>query len=154
MEILYRAMQKGDVEDVRALCEGTEGLAFNAEETNVALARAIEKNPGLSQVAHVEGRLVGCVFIGETGLRGMINHLAVAPDYRKCGVGRQLVQNGLRVLFCTTPVRRIYASVLAENTSAQEFWSRLGMVDWTHSATAPGAKVVTFAIDLNTQSWL
>jgi ribosomal protein S18 acetylase RimI-like enzyme len=143
-----------DVQDVRRLSQGMEGLAFNDEETDSALARAIVKNPGLSQVAHVDGRLVGCVFIGETGLRGMINHLAVEPALRKRGVGKHLVHHGLRALFYTTPVRRVYASVLADNTAAQGFWSRLGMSDWTRSAGTPGAKVVTFVMDLGGQDWL
>ncbi|HNB22637.1 MAG TPA: GNAT family N-acetyltransferase, partial [Candidatus Melainabacteria bacterium] len=146
-----RAMTSSDLPAMRSLMEKTEGLAFRPEETTAALKRALKTNPGLSQVAFQDGKLVGGVFIGETGLRGMINHLAIAPESRGLGVGTQLVQTGLRALYEQTPVRRVYASVLSGNETAMKFWSTLGR---NATGSDPTAEVSIFIFDLKSQPWL
>ncbi len=150
-ELEIRAMTPSDLPSMRALMEKTEGLAFRPEETTAALKRALESNPGLSQAAFHDGKLVGGVFIGETGLRGMINHLAVAPESRGTGIGSQLVQSGLRALYEQTPVRRVYASVLSGNDRAMKFWSTLGR---NATGSDPKAEVSIFIFDLEKQPWL
>ena len=147
-------MEFNDIAAVRRLVESTEGLSFNEEETDEALSFTLSKNYGLSHVAEIDGVMVGCVFVGDTGLRGMINHLAVHPSARKRGVARKLVHASMKALFVSSPTRRVYSSVLKNNDAAYAFWTAMGFADWTNSGE--GAKVHTFVMDLSPEkhSWL
>ena len=70
-------------------------------------------------VAVKTGRLLGTVMAGYEGHRGWINYLAVAPDYRRQGLGRQLMEaaeSKLRDLNCpkiNLQVRRSNKGVIA-----------------------------------------
>ncbi|MBS1991807.1 MAG: GNAT family N-acetyltransferase [Cyanobacteria bacterium SZAS LIN-2] len=127
-----RPMQVEDLPEVRELILCTEGLAFHPWEGEACLARSLERNPGLSQVALDwkvnQGRpqIVGCVFVGE-GLMAMVHHLAVRPGMRGQGLATHLVQAGLRRLYHTPDAgRRVYITALNCNLRAQMFWNNLG----------------------------
>lgn len=76
-------------------------------------------------VAATDERIVGTVIAGWDGHRGWIYHLAVAPELRRRGLGRQLMdeaEDRLRALGCP----KINLQVRAENVAAVTFYERLG----------------------------
>jgi len=51
----------------------------------------IEKNPFLSKLALVDGKVVGGVLCSYDGLRGHLLKLVVHEDFRKQGIGKKLI---------------------------------------------------------------
>jgi ribosomal protein S18 acetylase RimI-like enzyme len=75
-------------------------------------------------VAVAGGRLVGSVIGGWDGWRGNIYRLAVAPDCRRQGIGRKLVEEISRILF-DKGGRRLSAFVEHEHPWAIGFWDSM-----------------------------
>jgi ribosomal protein S18 acetylase RimI-like enzyme len=75
-------------------------------------------------VAVAAGRVVGSVIGGWDGWRGNVYRLAVAPDYRRQGLGGKLVQEISRMLF-DKGARRLSALVEHEHPWAIGFWDSM-----------------------------
>ena len=76
-------------------------------------------------VATVNDDIVGSVMAGYEGHRGWINYLAVAPDQRRSGCGRQLMKTAehhLRELGCP----KINLQVRSTNSQVIEFYEAVG----------------------------
>ena len=96
--------------------------------------RVIERKLGTQRelflVAEHRGRVVGTVLGGYDGFRGWIYHLAVAPEHRRAGFGRALMQEierRLHALGCP----KINLQIRAHNSGVRAFYERLG---WTVEA--------------------
>ena len=85
----------------------------------------LARNPGLSFVAIDSGKIVGAVLCGHDGRRGYINHLAVAEKYRRCGIGKNLVENVLGRLR-QKGISKYNGFVFKDNLEALEFWQSIG----------------------------
>jgi len=71
------------------------------------------------------GEVIGSVMVGFDGHRGWVYYLATAPDHRKRGVGRALMQAAeatLRKLGCL----RIRLMVRSDNLAARGFYEAVG----------------------------
>ncbi len=76
-------------------------------------------------VGLVGSRLVAAVIAGYEGHRGWINYLAVAPDCRRSGYGRRLMEEAeasLRALGCP----KINLQIRSSNADVIEFYERIG----------------------------
>lgn len=76
-------------------------------------------------VGTLGSRLVAAVMAGYDGHRGWINYLAVAPDCRKMGIGRRLMNEAesmLRDLGCP----KVNLQVRSSNVGAVEFYRNIG----------------------------
>ncbi len=91
MEIAVSAMTVHDLDAVLALWGQTSGVGLNESDTPDQLRAYLDRNPGLSLIARDGTRLVAAVLCGHDGRRGYLNHLAVVPEYRGRGLGRQMV---------------------------------------------------------------
>jgi ribosomal protein S18 acetylase RimI-like enzyme len=76
-------------------------------------------------VADDGGRLVGTVIAGWDGWRGGIYRLAVIPDHRRRGLGRQLVEEAVRRLRAAGAAR-MSAIVVDDDEGALAFWTAMG----------------------------
>ena len=95
----------------------------NAPE--LVIRRKLPVQPELLLVGDLAGTVVAAVVAGFDGFRGWINHLAVAPEYRRKGFGRALVSEAearLRTLGCP----KVNLQVRASNAGVAEFYRRLG----------------------------
>lgn len=110
---LWREMEEIEI------CEGD-----SREEIRVYL----ERNPGLSRVAEVNGKMVGAVLCGHDGRRGWIYHLAVSGAYRGQGIGKLLIDECCRGLR-EAGLRRAIILVEQNNSEGREFWVRNGWED-------------------------
>ena len=75
-----------------------------------------------------EDRICGSLMAGHDGRRGYIQHLAVAPDRRRCGIGKELLGRCLAALLDVGIVKS-HVHVLKHNRTGIDFWTRLGYVE-------------------------
>jgi ribosomal protein S18 acetylase RimI-like enzyme len=80
-------------------------------------------------VAIRQGSIVGSIIGGWDGWRGNIYRLAVAPEARRAGLARQLVDAAERMLV-SKGARRISALVERHEAHAVGFWDALADRGW------------------------
>ena len=125
--IVVRPFRMEDYGAAFALWRRCEGVGLGSSDTREAIAAYLRRNPGLSFVAQMKGRLVGAVLCGHDGRRGYLHHLAVSKRCRRAGLGRRLVD------LCLERLRRIDIHkcnifVFSDNLDGMTFWTRTG---WT-----------------------
>ena len=89
------------------------------------IACKLQVQPELFLVGVMQAAIVATVMAGYDGHRGWINYLAVAPEHRRCGIGRSMMEAAereLRKLGCP----KINLQVRKTNTDVIEFYRRLG----------------------------
>jgi ribosomal protein S18 acetylase RimI-like enzyme len=89
------------------------------------IARKLQVQPQLFLVGIVREQVVATVMAGYEGHRGWINYLAVAPNHRRLGIGRQIMQEAereLRALGCP----KVNLQVRSSNQAVVAFYERLG----------------------------
>jgi ribosomal protein S18 acetylase RimI-like enzyme len=92
------------------------------------IQRKLKVNPELFLVGIVGVKIIATAMGGYEGHRGWVNYLAVDPAFRKKGFGRQLMAEiEKRLLASGCP--KINLQVRMDNTSALEFYSRIGYKD-------------------------
>jgi ribosomal protein S18 acetylase RimI-like enzyme len=125
-----REFRVTDHERVLALWKASEGIVLRDADKRPAIARYLRRNPKTSFVWEADGVLVGAVLAGHDGRRGFLHHLAVAPEHRRRGVGRALVEHALAAL-AKQSIEKCHIMVLPANAAARKFWKNLGWVERT-----------------------
>lgn len=122
-----RAMTIADHGSLMTLLAGTPGLSLRDADSVEATARYLDRNPGFSFVAEVDGQVIACLMAGHDGRRGYLQHLVVLPAYRKRGIARGLIDSVLTALE-RIGILKSHLDVLVGNVAAASFWERQG---WT-----------------------
>jgi ribosomal protein S18 acetylase RimI-like enzyme len=81
----------------------------------------------LSFITQVDGVLAGAVLCGHDGRRGYIHHLAVHPQFRRLGIGAQLVDQCLNALR-EAHIQKCHLFIFNSNENGIAFWKAVG---WT-----------------------
>ena len=92
------------------------------------IGRKLRMQRELFLVGFRDGRLVATLMAGYEGHRGWINYLVVAPDSRKRGFGRRLMDETearLREMGCP----KINLQVRRSNAEAAEFYRSIGYAE-------------------------
>jgi len=113
---------------VIALWQKCEGVGLSEADSREGIKSYLERNPGMSFVATIDGAVVGALLAGHDGRRGYIHHLGVHPDHRRKGLGRLLVKKCLAVLGAAG-IRKCHLFIFNDNEGGIAFWKSLG---WTH----------------------
>jgi ribosomal protein S18 acetylase RimI-like enzyme len=95
----------------------------NAPELVIDRKLGTQRDLFLVAVSH--DRVVGTVLGGYDGFRGWVYHLAVHPDHRRAGFGRQLMhelETRLRALGCP----KLNLQIRTQNGEVRAFYERLG----------------------------
>lgn len=107
-----------------------EGVSVSDDPAGVR--GLIERDPEALILAIERGdRIVGSVIAGFDGWRCHLYRLAVAPDRRRQGIGRLLIEAAER-RFAAFGGRRADAMVLERNTTAHGAWSAAGYLREDH----------------------
>lgn len=114
-----------DLAAVIELWSRTEGVGLNESDSPAALGCFLARNPGLSRVARDGDKLVAAVLCGHDGRRGFLYHLAVLPEYRRQGLGRDLVEQCLAALG-ELGIQKCNALVYRDNAEGRQFWQQIG----------------------------
>jgi ribosomal protein S18 acetylase RimI-like enzyme len=116
-------------DDYRAVCDlwknAGPGIHLRRSDEPEEIAKKLKRDPDLFLVAEVNGQIVGSVFGGYDGRRGMMYHLAVTGEHRREGIGRALVEElerRLREKGCI----RYYLLVTMDNLEAIQFYESRG----------------------------
>ncbi|HEY53469.1 MAG TPA: GNAT family N-acetyltransferase [Caldilineae bacterium] len=125
MSFTLTAMTIEHYDAVLALWQASAGVGLRLADEKEHIARYLRRNPGLSFVAHRNGRLVGAVLCGHDGRRGYIHHLAVAAPHRRQGIGRALVEQALAGL-SVIGIQKCHLFVFQDNDEAIAFWQKIG----------------------------
>ena len=78
-----------------------------------------------SFVAKDGSTVIGAVLSGHDGRRGYIHHLAVHPDYRRQGIGQQLIDHCFAALLAIG-IQKCHLFIFKENQSGIAFWEGTG----------------------------
>lgn len=111
------------VRDLWARC--APGVQFSRSDDPAEIQKKLRRDPDLFVVALRAERIVGAVMGGYDGRRGLIYHLAVAPEARGLGIGRALmaeVEARLRQKGCL----KSYLLVTKDNQQVVAFYRELG----------------------------
>lgn len=115
-------------EEVLALWQRTPGICVRDADSREATDRYLRRNPGMSFLAEIDGRVVGCALSGHDGRRGYLQHVVVDAAYRRRGIADELVKRCLDELQ-RNGIVKVHLDVLTTNVSALEYWQHRG---WTH----------------------
>ena len=122
MEI--RAYQDGDGDRLRTFWLAC-GIAIRPGDDDRSLSAFSARDPELFVLGEEHGHLVGSALAGWDGRRGWLYHVAVHPDERRRGLGRELVtllETRLRERGCP----KLNLLVWEANTWAMAFWEQAG----------------------------
>jgi ribosomal protein S18 acetylase RimI-like enzyme len=121
MEYAIRPMDFKDYDSVIALWCKTDGIELTDTDEKEPIQLFLDRNPGLSQVAHCGNELVGAVLCSYDGRRGYIHHLAVRREFRRHGIGSALVRECILRLR-QVGIRKCNTFINPENQEALVFW--------------------------------
>ena len=114
-----------DYDRVYSLWERTEGVGLSPADSRENISEYLTRNPGMSFVCRNGERIVGTVLGGHDGRRGYIHHLAVSEEFRKGGIGSELLKACMDSLG-RSGIAKCHLFVFGDNDAGKRFWERRG----------------------------
>ena len=122
MTFRIKQMKEADISGAIQLWKQTEGVGLdNDSDTPQKIAAYLKRNPKCSFVAYKKTELIGAVLSGHDGRRGYLHHLTVKKEYRKQGIGTQLINRCLGSLK-KTGIPKCNIFLFKSNKSGRAFW--------------------------------
>ena len=122
-----RQFNGADVDAVVELWEAC-GLTRSWNDPRKDIARKLDVQPELFLVMEQDARVAGTAMVGFDGHRGWVNYLAVHPDFRSRGFGRELMQRA-EALLLGLGCPKINLQVRAGNEAVLGFYRNLGYAE-------------------------
>ena len=119
-----RSFSAEDTEAVIALWEAC-GLTRPWNDPRKDIERKLSTQPELFLVLEVDGRVAGTAMCGYDGHRGWVHYLAVSPDQRGGGHGRDLMATAEHLL-AERGCPKINLMVRTGNETVIDFYESLG----------------------------
>ena len=120
----YEQKDENEVIKLWKLCN----LIVPQNDPKLDISSKVNFQPDLFFVGLSKDVLIATVMIGYEGHRGWINYLAVHPDYRRKGFGRQLM-NYSTITLLKRGCPKINVQVRVSNKSVIKFYKNLGFTD-------------------------
>lgn len=116
-----------DYHQVYSLWINTPGMGLNnLDDSKEGIERYLKRNPNTCFVAEDdEGIVIGVIMSGHDGRRGYIHHTTVSNQYRKKGIGKQLVDAALNALE-QEGIHKAALVVFERNELGNAFWEHIG----------------------------
>ena len=126
--VTVRSMQIEDYDQVYALWMTIHGFSIRTiDDSREGVERFLERNPGISVVAEMDGRVVGAILCGHDGRRGCLYHVCVHEAYRMHGIGRAMVVHCMNALQ-QEGINKVSLIAFTKNDIGNAFWKQIG---WT-----------------------
>ena len=130
-DLRIQPMTINDYDEVRALWLTIQGFGIRAlDDSPEDINRFIRRNPTTSVVARVSGRIVGSILCGSDGRQGALYHVCVAREYRRRGLGTQMVAYCMQQLKLMG-INKVSLIAFTRNDAGNAFWNQIG---WTHKS--------------------
>ena len=125
---MVRVMTIEDYEGVYALWKKIKGFGIRSiDDSKEGVARFLKRNPTTSVVAEKDGSIVGSILCGHDGRRGCLYHVCVDEDYRRHGIGKEMVVFAMKALK-EEHINKVSLIAFTENDIGNAFWNTIG---WT-----------------------
>lgn len=126
--VTVSSMQIEDYDQVYALWMTIHGFSIRTiDDSREGVERFLKRNPGISVVAEMDGRVVGAILCGHDGRRGCLYHVCVHEDYRMHGIGRAMVVHCMNALQ-QEGINKVSLIAFTKNDIGNAFWKQIG---WT-----------------------
>ena len=123
---MIRTMTIADYDEVYALWTKISGFGIRSiDDSHEGVARFLKRNPKTSVVAVCDEKIVGSVLCGHDGRHGSFYHVCVDEDYRRRGIGREMVVSAMEVLK-SEHINKISLIAFAKNDAGNAFWNTIG----------------------------
>lgn len=120
-----RPMTKDDYDEVYEMWQTTSKRALSNADSREQIERYLDRNKGMSQVAVIDGKIVGTVLAGHDGRRGFIHHMAVMPQYRRKHIGHSLANKAIEKI-TAEGIDKTHIFCYQNNETGQDFWTDFG----------------------------
>lgn len=120
-----RPMTIDDYDEVFAMWQITTKRALSDADKRENIDFYLKRNPGMSQVAVADGKIVGTVLCGHDGRRGFIHHMAVLQQFRRHSIAKLMAQTALDALQ-KDGIAKTHIFCYTNNNLGQSFWTALG----------------------------
>ena len=116
-------------EDENAVIDlwGRCGLVHPQNDPRKDIRRKLKVRPDLFLVGLLDEEIVASVMAGYEGHRGWINYLAVSPDHRKKGLGKQIMAEA-ELLLRAAGCAKINLQVRSSNADVLAFYRAIGFL--------------------------
>lgn len=118
-----------DYDGVKALWMTIHGFAIRSiDDSRLGVEKFIKRNPTTSVVAvNDANEIIGAILCGHDGRRGCLYHVCVREDYRRSGIGKDMV------VFCMNALKeeginKVSLIAFTVNDVGNAFWKCIG---WT-----------------------
>jgi len=139
VDMQVRVFEDSDTKQVIALWNKC-GLLRPWNDPQLDILRKQSVGADLFLVGLESNRIIGSVMGGYDGHRGWMNYLAVDPEYRTSGCGREIVSH----LECKLKARgcpKINLQIRSDNSAVLEFYRRLGYA--VDEVSSMGKRLIT-----------
>lgn len=127
-QIIIRAMENSDYDKVRALWMTISGFGIRSmDDSREGVEKFLNRNPGCSVVAELDGEIIGAILCGHDGRRGCLYHVCVHKDFRKQGIGKSMVVFAMQALK-KEGINKVCLIAFTKNDIGNAFWKEIG---WT-----------------------
>ena len=123
--MVIREMTIEDYDEVYAMWQTTSKRALSKADERGQMERYLQHNKGMSQVAVINGKIVGTVLAGHDGRRGFIHHMAVLPEYRRKRIGHTLAEKAIEMIK-SQGIDKTHIFCYQNNETGQSFWRDFG----------------------------
>ncbi|MGN0143281.1 MAG: GNAT family N-acetyltransferase [Roseburia sp.] len=123
---VIRVMTMEDFDEVHALWMSIHGFGIRSiDDSREGVERFLRRNPTTSMVAVADGKIVGAILCGHDGRRACLYHVCVQEDYRKHGIGQEMVKSCLEALK-KEQINKVNLIAFKTNEVGNRFWQGLG----------------------------
>jgi len=121
-----RIMTPGDYDNVYALWKSIKGLGIRSvDDSREGVESFLRRNPTTSAVAVDSGVIVGAILCGHDGRYGYMYHVCVKKEYRRQGIGKEMVVFCMRALKAEK-INKIALIAFVSNDDGNAFWHQIG----------------------------
>ena len=126
--VIIRPMTIEDYDGVFALWNTIKGFAIRSiDDSREGVEVFLKRNPGISVVADYNGKIVGAILCGHDGRRGCLYHVCVHADFRRRGIGKDMVVHCMEELH-KEHINKVSLIAFTKNDIGNAFWNSMA---WT-----------------------
>lgn len=126
---MIKVMTIDDYEQVHALWMRIKGFAIRSiDDSQEGIAKFLQRNPTTSVVAIEDEKIVGAILCGHDGRRGCLYHVCVDPEFRRRGIGKEMVGFCLDALK-EEGINSVTLIAFTQNDIGNSFWHHVGWAE-------------------------